>query len=55
MEEDGVLSCDFLLNYATRRKLAELFDVPTDPSKDWRGLAKKLNLHRYIQVTTYAL
>ncbi|OZC09108.1 death domain protein [Onchocerca flexuosa] len=49
MEEDGVLSSGFLLDYATRRKLAELFDVPTDPTKDWRGLAKKLNLHRYIQ------
>ncbi|EFO25968.1 immunoglobulin I-set domain-containing protein, partial [Loa loa] len=49
MEEDGVLSYGFLLDYATRRKLAELFDVPTDPTKDWRGLAKKLNLHRYIQ------
>ncbi|KAL3982890.1 Immunoglobulin domain family protein [Acanthocheilonema viteae] len=49
MEEDGVLSCGFLLDYATRQKLAELFDVPTDPTKDWRGLAKKLNLHRYIQ------
>uniref|UniRef100_A0A0R3S4P9 Netrin receptor UNC5 n=1 Tax=Elaeophora elaphi TaxID=1147741 RepID=A0A0R3S4P9_9BILA len=49
MEEDEVPPCGFLLDYATRRKLAELFDVPTDPTKDWRGLAKKLNLHRYIQ------
>ncbi|EJW84108.1 immunoglobulin I-set domain-containing protein [Wuchereria bancrofti] len=47
--EDGILSCGFLLDYVTRRRLAELFDVPTDPTKDWRGLAKKLNLHRYIQ------
>lgn len=55
MEEDGVLSCGFLLDYVTKRKLAELFDVPTDPTKDWRGLAKKLNLHSYIQVTAYII
>ncbi|VDM96427.1 unnamed protein product [Thelazia callipaeda] len=47
--EDGFLSSDFLLDHATKRKLAELFDVPTDPTKDWRGLATKLHLHRYIQ------
>lgn len=55
MEEDGVLSCSFLLDYGTRRKLAELLDVPTDSTKDWRGLARKLNLHRYIQVIIFIL
>ncbi|VDN20210.1 unnamed protein product [Gongylonema pulchrum] len=49
MEEDGLLTSEFLLDGVTRRKLAKLLDVPTDPTKDWRGLARKLNLHRYIQ------
>lgn len=52
LDDEAIPSTKFLLDSKTRRNLAEIFDTPTDPEKDWRGLAKKLNLNRYIQVYT---
>uniref|UniRef100_F1KSM2 Netrin receptor UNC5 n=1 Tax=Ascaris suum TaxID=6253 RepID=F1KSM2_ASCSU len=49
LDDEAIPSTKFLLDSKTRRNLAEIFDTPTDPEKDWRGLAKKLNLNRYIQ------
>ncbi|VDK44340.1 unnamed protein product [Anisakis simplex] len=49
LDDEASAATKFLLDSRTRWKLAEILDLPTDPEKDWRGLAKKLNLNRYIQ------
>lgn len=37
------------LNLETKRRLARLLDQPVESEKDWRGLAKKIGLERYLQ------
>ncbi|KAK5971221.1 hypothetical protein GCK32_013141 [Trichostrongylus colubriformis] len=48
-EEDRVVTTDFNLPVEVKDELSQLLDPPTDPDRDWRGLAKKLHTDRYIQ------
>ncbi|VDL78244.1 unnamed protein product [Nippostrongylus brasiliensis] len=48
-EEDRVVTADFNLPADVKEELSQLLDPPTDPDRDWRGLAKKLHIDRYIQ------
>uniref|UniRef100_A0A158P8R8 Netrin receptor UNC5 n=1 Tax=Angiostrongylus cantonensis TaxID=6313 RepID=A0A158P8R8_ANGCA len=49
LEEDRVVTADFHLPIDVKERLSQLLDPPTDPERDWRGLAKKLHSDRYIQ------
>ncbi|KAJ1346213.1 hypothetical protein KIN20_000951 [Parelaphostrongylus tenuis] len=49
IEEDRVVTADFQLPVDVKERLSQLLDPPTDPERDWRGLAKKLHSDRYIQ------
>lgn len=44
------MTADFNLPIEVKDELSLLLDPPTDPDRDWRGLAKKLHTDRYIQV-----
>uniref|UniRef100_A0A0N5AE67 Netrin receptor UNC5 n=1 Tax=Syphacia muris TaxID=451379 RepID=A0A0N5AE67_9BILA len=49
LQDECPVSAPFQLDSDLRWKLGDLLDTPTDPEKDWRGLAKKLDLDRYVQ------
>ncbi|KAK6749139.1 hypothetical protein RB195_001629 [Necator americanus] len=48
-DEDRTVTADFHLPLEVKDELSQLLDPPTDPDRDWRGLAKKLHTDRYIQ------
>ncbi|CAJ0574782.1 unnamed protein product, partial [Mesorhabditis spiculigera] len=48
-ETDKVVDVNFQLPGEVKEALALLLDPPTDPARDWRGLAAKLKLDKYLQ------
>ncbi|CAJ0931334.1 unnamed protein product, partial [Mesorhabditis belari] len=48
-EADKVVDINFQLPIDVKDSLAALLDPPTDPARDWRGLAGKLKLDKYLQ------
>ena len=49
--EGKEVSAHFLLPLPVKQALSQLLDPPTDSSRDWRALAKKLKYDRYVQVS----
>ncbi|KAK0397789.1 hypothetical protein QR680_002271 [Steinernema hermaphroditum] len=47
--EDKLVSSQFQLGADVKRKLASLLDPPLDENRDWRGLARKLNINNFVQ------
>ncbi|KJH51020.1 death domain protein [Dictyocaulus viviparus] len=48
-DDDRGVTADFHLPIEIKDRLSFLLDPPSDPERDWRGLAKKLHNDRYIQ------
>ncbi|TMS37367.1 hypothetical protein L596_004311 [Steinernema carpocapsae] len=48
-DDDKLVSSQFQLSAEIKKQLSCLLDPPLDEERDWRGLARKLNINNFIQ------